>query len=114
MKSLRRRFTIIGTSSEGNKGPRMSGKSWDRVTIDAQSVDAPLSAAAVFLVVIVANEQAALAKVSSVLGGLDDLVKAVGFRDLSGRLSCVAGIGRDLWDRLRSDRRPKELRRFAP
>ena len=29
----------------------MSGKNWDRVPIDAQSVDAPLSAAAVFLVV---------------------------------------------------------------
>ena len=92
----------------------MSGKSWDRVAIDAQSVDAPLSLAAVFLVVIVANEQAALAKVSSVLGGLDDLVKTVGFRDLSGRLSCVAGIGRDLWDRLHSAGRPKELRPFAP
>jgi putative iron-dependent peroxidase len=84
------------------------------VPIDAQSIDAPLSLAAVFLVVIVANEQAALAKVFSVLDGLDDLVKSVGFRDLSGRLSCVAGIGRDLWDRLHLDRRPKDLRPFAP
>jgi hypothetical protein len=92
----------------------MSGKNWDRVPIDAQSIDAPLSLAAVFLVVTVASEQAALAKVASVLGGLDDLVKTVGFRDLSGRLSCIAGIGRDLWDRLDSDRRPKELRPFAP
>jgi len=92
----------------------MSGKSWDRVPIDAQSVDAPLSRAAVFLVVTVAGEQTALAKVSSVLGGLDDLVKTVGFRDLSGRLSCIVGIGRELWDRLDSDRRPKELRPFAP
>ena len=81
----------------------MSGKNWDRVPIDAQSIDAPLSRAAVFLVVTVASEQAALAKVASVLGGLDDLVKTVGFRDLSGRLSCIAGIGRDLWDRLDSD-----------
>ena len=48
------------------------------------------------------------------LDGLDDLVKTVGFRDLSGRLSCIAGIGRDLWDRLRSDKRPKELKPFAP
>jgi hypothetical protein len=47
-------------------------------------------------------------------GWLDDLVKTVGFRDLSGRLSCVAGIGRDLWDRLDSGKRPKELRPFAP
>lgn len=87
----------------------MSGKSWDRVPIDAQSIDAPLSLAAVFLVVTVSSEQAALAKVSSVLGGLDDLVKTVGFRDLSGRLSCIAGIGRDFWDRLHSDKRPQEL-----
>ena len=92
----------------------MSGKNWDRVPIDAQSIDAPLSQAAVFLVVTVARDQNALAKVSSVLGGLDDLVKTVGFRDLSGRLSCIAGIGRDLWDRFHSDRRPAELRPFAP
>jgi putative iron-dependent peroxidase len=92
----------------------MSGKNWDRVPIDAQSIDAPLSLAAIFLVVTVASEQAALAKVSAVLGGLDDLVKTVGFRDLSGRLSCVAGIGRDLWDRFHSDKRPKELKPFAP
>jgi putative iron-dependent peroxidase len=92
----------------------MSGKSWDRVPIDAQSVDAPLSRAAIFLVVAVAGEPAALAKVFSVLDGLDDLVKTVGFRDLSAHLSCIAGIGSDLWDRLHSDGRPKELRPFAP
>lgn len=92
----------------------MSGKNWDRVPIDAQSIDAPLSMAAVFLVVTVANEASALAKVCSVLDALDDLVKTVGFRDLSGRLSCIAGIGREFWDRLRSDKRPKELKSFAP
>ncbi len=91
----------------------MSEKSWDRVPIDAQSIDAPLARAAVFLVVTVASEQPALAKIFSVLGGLDDLVKTVGFRDLSARLSCIAGIGRDLWDRLHSDMRPQELRPFA-
>lgn len=92
----------------------MSGKNWDRVPIDAQSIDAPLSLSAIFLVVTVASEQSALAKVASVLGGLDDIVKTVGFRDLSGRLSCIAGIGRDLWDRLSSSRRPLELKPFAP
>ncbi|WP_256751159.1 Dyp-type peroxidase [Mesorhizobium sp. Mes31] len=92
----------------------MSGKNWDRVPIDAQSVDAPLSLSAVFLVVTVAGGQNALARVASVLGGLDDLVKTVGFRDLSGRLSCIAGIGRDFWDRLSSGRRPLELKPFAP
>jgi porphyrinogen peroxidase len=92
----------------------MAEKNWDRVPIEAQSIDAPLSRAAVFLVVTVASEQTALMKVCSALDGLDDLVKTVGFRDLSGRLSCIVGIGRDLWDRLRFDKRPQELKPFSP
>lgn len=91
----------------------MSEKNWDRVPIDAQSIDAPLSQAAVFLVVTVAGEKAALAKVCSVLDGLDDLIKTVGFRDLSARLSCIVGIGRELWDRVHFDKRPKELKSFT-
>jgi putative iron-dependent peroxidase len=91
----------------------MAGDSWDRVPIDAQSVDAPLSMAAIFLVVGVADTPAALARACSVLDGLDDLVKTVGFRDLAARLSCIAGIGSDLWDRLYPDQRPKELKPFA-
>lgn len=92
----------------------MSGKNWDRVPIDAQSVDAPLSSAAIFLVVTVGGDKAAVSKVASVLGSLDDLVKNVGFRDLSGRLSCIAGIGSDLWNRLSPNQRPGELKPFAP
>jgi putative iron-dependent peroxidase len=92
----------------------MPEKNWDRVPIDAQSVDAPLSRAAIFLVVTLAGERDALAKVCSVLNGLDDLVKTVGFRDLPARLSCVVGIGCDLWGHLNFNSRPKELRPFAP
>jgi putative iron-dependent peroxidase len=92
----------------------MSGKNWDRVPIDAQSVDAPLSTAAIFLVVTVGGDQAALSTAASVLSELDDLVKNVGFRDLSGRLSCIAGIGAGLWNRLSPNRRPRELKPFAP
>jgi putative iron-dependent peroxidase len=92
----------------------MSTKNWDRVPIDAQSIDAPLSRAAVFLVVTLASEPAALTKVCSALDGLDDLVKTVGFRDLSARLSCIVGIGCGLWDRLHFDKKPLELRPFAP
>ena len=44
----------------------MSGKNWDRVPIDAQSIDAPLSQAAIFLVVTIANEETALAKACSI------------------------------------------------
>ncbi|TGP49284.1 Dyp-type peroxidase [bacterium M00.F.Ca.ET.159.01.1.1] len=92
----------------------MSGKNWDRVPIDAQSVDAPLSTAAIFLVVTVGADKVALSTVASVLGELDDLVKNVGFRDLSGRLSCIAGVGAELWNRLSPNRRPRELKPFAP
>jgi deferrochelatase/peroxidase EfeB len=92
----------------------MSTKNWDRVPIDAQSIDAPLSRAAVFLVVTVANDLIALTKVCSALDGLDDLVKTVGFRDLAARLSCIVGIGCSLWDRLHFDKKPLELRPFMP
>lgn len=92
----------------------MSGNSWERVPIDAQSIEAPLSRAAIFLVVGVDKGQDALAGVRSVLSQLDDLVKTVGFRDLSGRLSCIVGIGSNLWNRLQPGRRPRELKPFAP
>jgi len=59
----------------------MSGKSWDRAPIDAQSIDAPLSRASVFLVVTVAPDETALAKVSSALGGLDDLVSETSMQE---------------------------------
>lgn len=92
----------------------MTEQSWDRVPIDPQSIDAPLSQAAVFLVATVAGDPAALARVCAVLDGLDDLVKTVAFRDLSARLSCIVGIGRGLWDRLDGDQRPLELKPFSP
>jgi putative iron-dependent peroxidase len=65
-------------------------------------------------VVTVASELTALTKVCLALDGLDDLVKTVGFRELSARLSCIVGIGCSLWDRLHFDKQPLELRPFAP
>lgn len=86
----------------------------ERVPIDAQRVDAPLSRFAVFLVLTVADGDEALGRVRDVVSGIDDLVKTVGFRDLDGKLSCVVGIGRGLWDRLSPGRRPIELHAFPP
>ena len=62
----------------------MVGSGWDRVPIDSQSIDAPLSRAAVFLTLTVAEGHEALQAVAGVLDGLDDLIKTVGFRDLNG------------------------------
>ena len=92
----------------------MDNGAWDRVPIDAQSVDAPLSRSAVFLVLKAGEGDADLATLRDVLGAVGDLVKNVGFRDLNGRLSCVVGIGSYLWDRLSPDRRPADLRSFPP
>jgi porphyrinogen peroxidase len=92
----------------------MAGNSWDRIPIDAQSVEAPLSQAAIFLVVTVNDGADNVAAVAAVLSGLDDIVKTVGFRDLSSRLSCIAGIGSRLWDQLHPGGRPAELKPFAP
>jgi len=91
----------------------MTGHAWDRVPIDAQSIEAPLSQAAIFLVVGVNEGADALAKVRDLLGGIDDLVKSVGFRDLSARLSCIVGIGSELWDRMGAPTKPRELKPFA-
>jgi putative iron-dependent peroxidase len=92
----------------------MDPRSWERVPIDAQSVDAPLSRSAIFLVMTVGPRDEDLARVRDALGAVGDLVKNVGFRDLNGRLSCVVGIGSDLWDRLSPGRRPADLHPFPP
>jgi putative iron-dependent peroxidase len=90
----------------------MANQPWDRVPIEAQSVDAPLSQAAIFLVVSVAATDDALAIVRGVIADIGGTVRAVGFRDLSARLSCIVGIGSGLWDRLVPDRRPAQLHDF--
>ena len=78
----------------------------------SQPVTAPLTQAAMFLVVTVnagAENEAAVRAMCSDLGAL---LKAVGFRDLQGRLSCIMGFGSDLWDRLFGAPRPKDLHPF--
>ena len=92
----------------------MSDGAWERVPIDAQSVDAPLSRSAIFLVMSAGESEQDLAGVRDALGAIGDLVKNVGFRDLNGRLSCIVGIGRALWDRLSPGHRPLDLHPFAP
>jgi putative iron-dependent peroxidase len=91
----------------------MQHGAWERVPIDVQSVEAPLSRSAVFLVMAAGEGDADLARIREVLGSVGDLVKNVGFRDLGGRLSCVVGIGSTLWDRLSPARRPADLHPFT-
>jgi porphyrinogen peroxidase len=83
--------------------------SWDRVPIEPQTVNAPLSRSAVFLVVSIVDSDDALDAARAVISDIGGLVRAVGFRDLGAHLSCIVGIGRTAWDRLGRDGRPKQL-----
>ncbi len=65
-----------------------------------QPVTATLTRAAIFLVVTVNPGPEHAAAVRAFCGDLTALLKAVGFRDLEGRLSCVMAFGSDAWDRL--------------
>lgn len=85
----------------------------DRVPIEPQSIVAPLSRAAVFLVLSIASTPKAVERVRSVIADIGGLVRTVGFRDLQGRLSCNVAIGSAAWDRFGQPRRPAQLRPFA-
>jgi putative iron-dependent peroxidase len=75
-----------------------------------QPVIGPPSEAAIFLVVTV--RPGAERIVRDLLADLAGLQRAVGFRIPEGALSCVAGVGSDVWDRLFSGPRPAELHPF--
>jgi porphyrinogen peroxidase len=77
-----------------------------------QAVSAPLTRAAIFLVVTINPGPDNRATVRSFCGDLPALIRAVDFRDLEARLSCVMGIGSEAWDRLFGNPRPAELHPF--
>jgi putative iron-dependent peroxidase len=77
-----------------------------------QPVVAQLTRAAIFLVVTVNAGVECNAAVRALCGDLAALLRAVGFRDLKGRLSCVMAFGSDAWDRLFGVPKPKELHPF--
>ena len=67
--------------------------------------------AAIFLVLVVHDGGEDVAR--EVLGDVGGLVRSVGFRIPDGGLSCVAGIGSGLWDRLAGGPRPAGLHPLA-
>jgi putative iron-dependent peroxidase len=91
----------------------MANPTRDRVPIEPQSVDAPLSSAAIFLVVTIVPGDEALARARSVISDIGALVRAVGFRELNGHLSCNVGIGSEAWSRLGLKTRPAQLHPFS-
>ena len=77
-----------------------------------QSVAAPLTRAAIFLVATLNPGLDNRATVRSFCGDIAALLRAVEFRDLEGGLSCVIGFGSDAWDRLFGPPRPAKLHPF--
>ena len=77
-----------------------------------QPVDAPLTQAAMYLVLTINSEPAHLNAVRALCTDMPALLRSVGFRDLDGRLSCILGFGSQAWDRLFGLPRPKELHPF--
>ena len=71
-----------------------------------------LTRAAIFLVATVNSAGASREAVRSFCSDLPALLRAVGFRDIEGNLSCVMGVGSDAWDRLFGQPRPAELHPF--
>lgn len=83
-----------------------------RVPIESQRVDAPLTQCATFLVVTVTKKPDSIQTVRSALAGLDSLAKNVSIRDLSSQFACTVGIGSEVWDDLTGLPRPSELHPF--
>ncbi|WP_308011901.1 Dyp-type peroxidase [Actinacidiphila acidipaludis] len=77
-----------------------------------QPVLSPLTTAAVFLVLTV--DEGGEETVRDLLGDLSGLGRALGFGAPDAGLSCVAGIGSDVWDRLLDYPRPPGLHPFQP
>ncbi len=77
---------------------------------ESQPVLSPLTEAAIILVLTV--EAGGEEAVRAFLADLSGLKRSVGFRVPEGELTCVVGIGSDLWDRLFGLPRPAGLHPF--
>lgn len=77
-----------------------------------QPVLAPLTRAAIFLVVCIKPDRESYAAVRSLCSDLPGIFRAVDFRRIDARLSCVAGFGSDAWDNIFGKPRPAELHPF--
>jgi putative iron-dependent peroxidase len=81
-------------------------------SVSPQPVVAGLTRAAIFLVVTVNPGPECDTAVRALSADLGALLRAVGFRDLQGQLSCVMAFGSNAWDRLFGVPKPKELHPF--
>jgi porphyrinogen peroxidase len=79
-------------------------------TPEPQAVLTPLTEAAIFLVLTV--DRGGEEPTRAFLADLSGLKRSVGFRVPEGELTCVVGLGSELWDRLFGAPRPAGLHPF--
>ncbi len=77
---------------------------------EPQAVLTPITEAAIFLVLTV--DPGAEDELRELLEDVSGIRRSVGFRIPEGALTCVVGIGSQLWDRLFGSLRPAELHPF--
>ena len=90
----------------------MNHRGWIVSSVIPQPVVAKLTSAAIFLVVTLNPEPQHEEPVRALCGDMSSLLRAIGFRDPDGRLSCIMGFGSDAWDRLFGQPRPVDLHPF--
>src|SRR5438309_6618294 len=90
----------------------MTPKASDGQSPIPQSVAAPLTRAAIVLVVKINPGARHRVLIRTFCADLAALVRSVGFREQEGTLSCVTGFGSDAWDRVFGKPRPRELHKF--
>ena len=86
-------------------------------SVEPQPVTSLITRAAIFLVVEIGPGPQHADAVRGLCADLAGLIRAVGFRDLEGHLTCVTGFGAQAWDRvaparLAGGRRPAGLHPF--
>ena len=79
---------------------------------EPQAIVAPLTPAAIFLVVSIRPDPANYAAVRAFCADLAGITRAVEFRDMDAHLTCIAAFGSDAWDKLFAAPRPAELHPF--
>ncbi len=77
---------------------------------EPQAILAPLTEAAIFLTAVV--DPGSEDDVRDLLSDVSGLKRSVGFRLPEGALTCVVGIGSEIWDRLLGQPRPAALHPF--
>ena len=92
--------------------PKTTPDGADRLRALAQPVAAPLTRAAIFLVVTLKPGSESCTSVRAFCGDLSALIRAVETRDFEAALSCVMAFGSEAWDQLFGPPRPAMLHPF--